>query len=229
MTAVSRLGRQIAEVTAELRGIGARFALIGGLALASHNVVRATQDVDLLVDAEMADRIEAALIKIGYRCLHRSADAGNYVRNDERVDFLYASRPIARRLLAGAAELTTSLGVLRVISTEGLIGFKLQGLVNDPRRTQDREDIRALLRVNRAKLDMKEVREYLSSTAWICWMSSCEKSTDAPLAAEGGVHVPPERPADPYRELDDLMAVVEQLCPRWPERDVFRNESRNLL
>lgn len=48
---VSRLGRQIAEVTAALRGIGAQFALIGGLALASHNVVRGTQDVDLLVDA----------------------------------------------------------------------------------------------------------------------------------------------------------------------------------
>lgn len=48
--------------------------------------------------------------------------------------FLYASRPIALRLLADARELTTSLGGLRVISPEGLIGFKLQGLVNDPRR-----------------------------------------------------------------------------------------------
>lgn len=143
-----------------LRDMGARFALIGGLALASHNVVRATQDIDLLVDAEMADRIGDALAKLGYRCLHRSPDAGNYARNDERVDFLYASRPIARRLLAGAAELKTSLGDLRVISTEGLIGFKLQGLVNDPRRTQDREDIRALLHSNRTQLDMNEVREY---------------------------------------------------------------------
>ncbi len=51
-------------------------------------------------------------------------------------------------------------GVLRVISTEGLIGFKLQGLVNDPRRTQDLEDIRALLRANRETLNMNEVREY---------------------------------------------------------------------
>jgi hypothetical protein len=56
--------------------------------------------------------------------------------------------------------LTTSLGVLRVISPEGLIGFKLQGLVNDPRRTQDLEDIRALLRANRGKLDLAEVRQY---------------------------------------------------------------------
>lgn len=161
MTApVSRLGRQIAEVTAALRGIDAQFALIGGLAVASHNVVRATQDVDLLVDADKADDIHAALLGLGYQCLHRSGEAGNYSRKDERVDFLYASRPIARRLLAGAAELKTSLGELRVISTEGLIGFKLQGWVNDPGRTRDMEDIRALLRVNRAQLDIEEVREY---------------------------------------------------------------------
>ncbi len=51
---LSRLGKQIAEVAAALNAIGARFALIGGLALASHKVVRATQDVDLLVEAENA-------------------------------------------------------------------------------------------------------------------------------------------------------------------------------
>jgi hypothetical protein len=32
--------------------------------------------------------------------------------------------------------------------------------VNDPRRTQDLEDIRALLRANRATLNMSEVWEY---------------------------------------------------------------------
>jgi len=160
MVAASRLGRQIAEVTGALSAIGARFALIGGLALASHKVVRATQDVDLLTDAEKADEIEAELVRLGYRCLYRSADAGNYVRGDERVDLLYASRSIARRLLADALELKSEIGALRVVSAEGLIGFKLQALVNDPRRTQDLEDIRALLRANHQTLDMKAVREY---------------------------------------------------------------------
>ena len=157
---VSRLGAQIAEVVAALNAIGARFALIGGLALASHKVVRATQDVDLLVDADRADDIDARLVPLGYRCLHRSADAANYGRGAERLDLLYARRPIARRLLERAAELKTALGDLRVVSAEGLIGFKLQGFVNDPGRTQDLEDIRALLRANRAALDMDEVREY---------------------------------------------------------------------
>lgn len=59
-----------------------------------------------------------------------------------------------------AVELRTSLGDLRVISPEGLVGFKLRGLANDPRRTQDLEDIRALLRANRSRLDMAKVREY---------------------------------------------------------------------
>ena len=157
---ISRLGKQIAEVAAALNRIGAQFALIGGLALASYKVVRATQDVDLLIDAERADEIDGAVTGLGYHCLHRSADAANYARGDERVDFLYASRPIARRLLAAAIELKTTLGDLRVVSAEGLIGFKLQGLVNDPRRTQDLEDIRALLRANLAALDMDNVRMY---------------------------------------------------------------------
>lgn len=160
MTPLSRLGRQISELASLLQSLDAPFALIGGLALASHNVVRATQDVDLLVPMEKAAEIDAGLQRIGYRCLHRSDNAGNYVRASERVDFLYANRPIARRLLAQANERQTSLGTLRVISSEGLIGFKLQGWVNDSRRTQDLEDIKALLRANRSRLDLAEVREY---------------------------------------------------------------------
>lgn len=160
MAALSRLGRQIQEVIATLNRRGVRFALIGGLALASHKVIRATQDIDLLTDAESADEVDRELIRIGYSCVHRSPDAGNYLRGDERVDLLYAARPIARKLLAGAPERATAFGDLHVISLEGLIGLKLQGLVNDPRRTQDLEDIRALMRANRGAVDMAEVREY---------------------------------------------------------------------
>lgn len=157
---LSRLARQITEAAASLDSIGASFALIGGLALASHKVVRATQDVDLLVEAQKADAIEAELRRIGYRCLHRSADAANYIRGDERLDLLFASRPIAKRLLADARKVESALGPLRVVSAEGLVGFKLQALVNDASRTQDLEDIRALVRANRSTLDIEEVRSY---------------------------------------------------------------------
>jgi hypothetical protein len=156
----SRLSRQIRELVDGLAEAGIEFALIGGLALAGHRVVRATQDVDLLIDIEKAESAHRSLESLGYTCIHRSDNAGNYARRDERVDFLYASRPIARRLLANAAERRTSFGRLRVVSAEGLIGFKLQALANDPRRTQDLEDIRALMRANRPTLDMIEVRSF---------------------------------------------------------------------
>lgn len=157
---LSRLGRQIQEIVGELNSRGIRFALIGGLALASHKVIRATRDVDLLTDAHSADEVDSLLTNLGYQCIHRSADAANYLRADERIDFLYASRPVARQLLAAAAEFKTPFGDLRVISTEGLIGFKLQGFINDPRRTQDLEDIRALIKANRSTLNISEVQEY---------------------------------------------------------------------
>jgi predicted nucleotidyltransferase component of viral defense system len=116
--------------------------------------------VDLLTDARLADSIDGAICSLGYKCLHRSADAANYVRGDERVDFLFASRPVAMELLSGAVSHQTPFGELRVVSLEGLIAFKLQGLVNDPRRSRDLEDIRALLEANRGTVDLSLVRRY---------------------------------------------------------------------
>jgi len=118
MAAESRLGRQLQEIVATLESVGASFALIGGLALAPYKVIRATQDIDLLTDAATSDGIHDALLGLGYECLHRSADAGNYVRGDERADFIYAHRPAALRLLRNATPLQTDFGSLHVVSVE---------------------------------------------------------------------------------------------------------------
>jgi hypothetical protein len=157
-----RLVDQIKEALAAFAGIKRPPALIGGLALAAHQVIRATEDVDFLVDAEDADRLHDILIGLGYTCIHRSENAANYVRGDEGLDLLYAHRPIARRLLANAEARDTAMGRLRVISAEGLIAFKLQGYVNDASRVRDLDDIRALFRQHHATLDMGEVKEYFA-------------------------------------------------------------------
>jgi hypothetical protein len=160
MASASRLGRQIEEIVDTLNRMGAPYALIGGLALAPYNVTRATRDVDLLIEGTRSTALDIELLGLGYRCLHRTEDAANYQRGDERLDFLYATRPIALRLLNGARKLSSLFGEIPVVSVEGLIAFKLQGVVNDPRRTQDLEDIRALMRANRAVLKLDELREY---------------------------------------------------------------------
>lgn len=54
--------------------------------------------------------------------------------------------------------------------------------------------------------------------------SACE-----PIA--GGDHGPQthDRARDPFAQLDDLMLVVEALCPRWPPRDPMRISGPGLL
>ncbi len=159
---MSSLLGQIKEALTCFAGLKTPPALIGGLALASHGVVRATRDVDFLVDADDADRLHDILLGLGYRCVHRSPDAANYLRDEDGFDVLYAHRPMARRLLSEADERQTGFGRLRVIGAEGLIAFKLQGYVNDPTRVRDLDDLRALFKANAGQLDMDEVRRYFA-------------------------------------------------------------------
>jgi hypothetical protein len=55
-------------------------------------------------------------------------------------------------------------------------------------------------------------------------MSSSVNSPDPdqhPLAAAGGIATAPSQVKDPFAELDDLMVVIEALCPTWPQRELF--------
>ena len=44
-----------------------------------------------------------------------------------------------------------------------------------------------------------------------------------PLSATGGISSPPTDSRDPFEVLDDLMQVIEALCPTWPDRELFPN------
>lgn len=159
---MSRLAEQIKQAVGAFTGCKTPPALIGGVALAAHAIVRATRDVDFLVDAEDAGHIHELLTTLGYQCRYRSKDAANYVRNDEGLDLIYARRPKSQQLLAESKERDTPLGRIRVISAEGLIALKLQALVNNPSRHMDQDDILALLRTHRTRLNMDEVRDYFA-------------------------------------------------------------------
>lgn len=97
------------------------------------------------------------------------------MRGDEGFDLLYAHRPVAADLLRRARPRETLLEWMRVISAEGLIGFKLQALHQDPSRHRDLDDIRQLLRANRGQLDLAEVRRYFQ-------LFECEALLDELLA-----------------------------------------------
>jgi hypothetical protein len=50
-----------------------------------------------------------------------------------------------------------------------------------------------------------------------------------PLAGAGGVVVAVNSEREPYEALDELMNVIEALCPRWPPRGIFSSTGKFLL
>jgi hypothetical protein len=159
---VSRLVQQLIALLEALRRQGVRHAAIGGLAVVAHGIVRATQDLDFLVDADALAQIDRVMTDLGFRCLHSSADAANYAADDFRIDFLLARREPSRRLLEDARTLRVFGHELAVVDVEGIIGLKLQALVNDPRRQQDLVDIRALLGAHHKSIDLARLRGYFA-------------------------------------------------------------------
>lgn len=55
-------------------------------------------------------------------------------------------------------------------------------------------------------------------------MSSSEQQPH-PLASAGGISGSPKDSRGPFEVLDDLMQVIEALCPTYPERDTFANST----
>jgi hypothetical protein len=51
----------------------------------------------------------------------------------------------------------------------------------------------------------------------------------APLAGAGGVITTVRSEREPYEALDDLMSVIEALCPTWPPRETTSGIGKFLL
>jgi hypothetical protein len=56
-----------------------------------------------------------------------------------------------------------------------------------------------------------------------------ERSIATPIAADGGRSSPESDAREPMQRLDELMMVVEALCPVWPPRPPHQEGGRLLL
>lgn len=162
MAALSQVFSLYQHVDAALTERAIDHALIGGFALAAHQVVRATEDVDFLIAAERESEVHAWMGAQGFETLLRTENVSNYLRPDgARVDFVHARRAYTRQMLAEALDLATAGARVRVVRAEDLIGLKVQASSNDPRRRLgDMADIRHLLESRAGQLDMVRIRTY---------------------------------------------------------------------
>jgi len=151
------------QVGSFLESQGARFALVGGLALQAYGLVRPTFDLDILTDG----RVQAALVdfleSLGYETLHQSAGFSNHLHTSKdlaRLDFIYVRGDTAKEIFDGAEERPLASGASALTPRpEHLIALKLHGMANDPERLyQDLGDIRYLLTLDGIDKDL--VRSY---------------------------------------------------------------------
>ncbi len=157
----NRLNVVLAKIAETLDTIGARWCLVGGLAVAVRAEPRFTRDVDIAVavdDDSHAEALVRSLRDRGYRpsafLEHEAIGRLSAVRFDPPeadgqgvvVDVLFASTGIEPEVVASAEALETIEGLsLPVARTGHLIAAKL--LSAAPDRPQDESDIVVLLAV----------------------------------------------------------------------------------
>lgn len=156
---MSRIEHVLRRLIADLRDLGARWALVGGLAVSARTEPRFTRDVDLVVavaDDRHAEELVHRLGLRGYRVLAtmeqesvqrlatvRLAASGE-TGEGVVVDLLFASSGIEPEVSANAESLTILDGVVAPVALLGHL-LALKVLAEDPRRPQDRADILNLL------------------------------------------------------------------------------------
>jgi hypothetical protein len=132
-------------------------ALIGGFALAHYGIMRATQDIDLIVNGDDVSKIKNAIIGVGFTIVHESSEILQFA-GPGYLDLILAKRPLSLEMLKNAKD-SKSLG-LKIISAEGIIGLKIQAFSNDPtRELKDLADIQ-LLTQEVQELDWILIKKY---------------------------------------------------------------------
>ena len=134
----------------EFRTDGIEYAVCGGMAIAVHGFIRATEDIDILVEAESLPRLRKAARRCGFHVLgadHEFKSGARLIRLVKVVpgsedylilDVLLASGPNAEAW-ASRRDHATPWGTICVVSREALIAMKQQS-----GRAMDLEDIERL-------------------------------------------------------------------------------------
>lgn len=151
---------RVFETIAQKAGdAGLPFLIIGGYAVMAHGFVRATDDLDLLVQASRRDRWRQLLQDLGYG-LYQEAPSFlqfNPPANARLpVDLMFVADEGFDRMQAGAQQTSVGGVSVGVVSLLHLIALKCHAIQHGKplRRLKDTEDLIQLIRIN--GLDLNE-------------------------------------------------------------------------
>jgi hypothetical protein len=150
---VQEAATQIARLLSEMK---IDYAIAGALCLAAHGVVRATEDVDVLIAREGLERFKETWLGRGYVDVRPGGKAVRDTVNGVRVDFLIEGdypgdgkpKPVS---FPSPARAGTAAGRMRVVDLKHFVEMKLASGMTAPHRLQDLADVLRLISV--AKLE----------------------------------------------------------------------------
>jgi hypothetical protein len=142
------------------------YALMGGFAMGAIGIVRATADLDFVVNTKDLAKIAAIMAKYDYRCVYKSENVSQYISKLKifgEIDFLHAFRPVSLSMLKRSTKMPILQGkhMIKVLRPEDIIGLKVQAAVNDnSRKDKEYADIASIMEHYRQKLDWHLLEEY---------------------------------------------------------------------
>ena len=153
----------IREIAKRAADAGIPFLVIGGYAVFAHGYVRATDDLDLIVQRGRRAHLNKLLGDLGMTVKN---DAVNFVQFDPpdeggmEVDLMFVSEDVFGRMEQTAVEATVEDTHVRVVSLLHLIALKCHALQNSKslRRLKDMDDLLQLILINRLDLNEPELR-----------------------------------------------------------------------
>jgi hypothetical protein len=149
---------QIARILSEMR---IDYAIAGALSLAAHGLVRATEDVDVLISREGLERFKQAWLGRGYVTVRPGGKAVRDTVNGVKVDFLIEGdypgdgKPKPVRF-PSPAQAGTEIGRIRVVDLKHLVEMKLASGMTAPHRLQDLADVLRLISVAKLPRELAE-------------------------------------------------------------------------
>jgi hypothetical protein len=140
------------KISAKLDELGIAYAVVGGMALGAHHFVRATVDVDILVDAEGLRRIHENLDGRGFVPPFAGSRNLKDAETGVRIEFLVQGqfpgdgkpKPVAFPNPIEAGEIINNIRYLRL---PALIEIKLASGMTNAGRLRDLADVQELIRV----------------------------------------------------------------------------------
>lgn len=133
-------------IARRLEEAGIPYAIAGALCLGAHGVVRATEDVNVLLTRQGLERFKAEWLGRGYTNLRAGGKAVRDTTHGVKIDFLLAGdfpgdglpKPVAFPDPSTVAEV---VGSLQVVTLPRFLELKLASGMTAPHRLQDLADV----------------------------------------------------------------------------------------